>query len=164
VILDDGRNVRLELVRTKGEVLEMRATYRAGSQAPPRHYHPQQEETFIVHTGQLWFEVNGEARVVSAGESIVVPPRAVHRAKNASKTEEATCTWETRPALRSAQFFEATYTMNRKGFSLLTMSAIAREFRDEFQVAGPRPWATNCLFALLSPVARVVGKGPRYTE
>lgn len=158
MILDEG-NVRLELLKTEGEVLEMFATYRPGSPAPPRHFHPQQEERFEIKTGALWFELDGRARIVRAGETLIVPPRGVHRAKNASATEEATALWLTRPALRSAKFFESMYTAS-KNKSVLGMIAAASEFREEFVLASPPRVVQSCLFAVLAPVARVFGAAP----
>jgi quercetin dioxygenase-like cupin family protein len=158
MIIDDG-NVRLELLKTEGEVLEMVATYRAGSPAPPRHFHPQQEERFEIREGALWFEIDGVARIVRAGDVVIVPPRGVHRARNASSGEPAVVLWQTRPALRSAKFFESMYLASRNK-SVLRMVATAAEFRDEFVLASPPRVVQSCLFAVLAPIARVLGKAP----
>ena len=51
------QSFRLEVMRsardTGGELLELAATYGPGSKAPPVHYHPQQEETFVPISGTL---------------------------------------------------------------------------------------------------------------
>jgi mannose-6-phosphate isomerase-like protein (cupin superfamily) len=159
----DSPGFRLELLRTRGEVLEMLATYGPASKPPPRHLHPRQREHFRVEEGAFWFEIDGKVRVLQAGESLFVEPGSVHRAKNASQTERAVVRWETRPALRSAQFFEATHGLLRSGRNPLTFAAIAREFRDEFVLASPGPFVQSCVFGLLAPLARALGKGPRYT-
>jgi quercetin dioxygenase-like cupin family protein len=154
MILDDG-NVRLEIVRgaraTNGEVLEMRATYRPGSRPPPAHYHPSQEERFTVHAGALWFEVDGVPCVVEAGDTLVVPPRAVHRARNARKDEPAVVTWETRPALRSEEMFTALYEAR----STLARVAALHRFREEMRLPSR---AEGCVLALLGPLARALAR------
>jgi quercetin dioxygenase-like cupin family protein len=163
MILEAG-DMRLELLRTRGEVLEMVATYGPGVPAPPRHFHPRQEERFTIQSGAIWFEVDGRERVLQKGESLTVPPGAVHRARNASDREPSVMHWETRPALRSAQLFEALYAMAREGRSVLTMASIMREFRDEFRLASPPPLVQSCVFGLLAPLARALGKGAAFTR
>jgi quercetin dioxygenase-like cupin family protein len=159
----DSPNFRLELLRTQGEVLEMLATYGPGSLPPPRHFHPQQREHFMIERGAMWFEIDGAERVLSAGQSLFIEPGSVHRARNASQGEQAVVRWETRPALRSAQFFEAMHALNRSGRNLLTVAAIAREFKHEFVLASPAPWVQSCVFGLLAPLARALGKGPEFS-
>jgi quercetin dioxygenase-like cupin family protein len=167
MVLDEG-NIRLEVVKsgrdTGGELLEFLATYRPGSLPPPRHYHPSQVETFEVRRGALWFEVDGVERTVRAGESIVVPAGGVHRAKNASATEEAQVTWQTRPALRSLAFFEAAYALSKSGAGRLAKAALAREFSAEFVLASPPRVVQACVFGLLAPLARMLGKMPVHGE
>jgi len=160
----EAPNMRLELLRTKGEVLEMVATYAGGSKAPPAHYHPRQQERFDVLSGSFWFEVDGRERVLKRGESMVIAPGGVHRIRNASRDEPASMHWETRPALRSAQLFEALYAMANKGPDLLTVAAIAHEFRQEMVFAAPPRLVQSCVFGLLAPLAKLLGKQPEYSR
>lgn len=158
----EAPNMRLELLRTQGEVLEMVATYGPGSKAPPAHYHPHQEERFDIVSGAFWFEVDGRARVLKAGERLIIPPGGVHRICNASPDEPASMHWETRPALRSAQLFQALYALASKGPDILSIAAIAHEFREEMVLARPPRLVQSCVFGLLSPIALLLGRGPRY--
>jgi hypothetical protein len=153
--------LRLEMLRTHGEVLEMIATYAPGSPPPPRHYHPLQREQFTVESGALTFFLDGRERIVRAGESVILEPGTVHSVRNGAD-EPARARWETRPALRSAAMFEALCNMNRRGFNLLTAAAIAREFSSELVLASPPRAVQSCVFGLLAPLARVLGKGPEY--
>jgi quercetin dioxygenase-like cupin family protein len=157
----DSGAVRLEVVRaardTDGALLELAATYAPGSQAPPMHYHPEQEETFTVQRGALWFIVDRAERVVPAGDEIVVPRMARHQARNASETEEAVTTWITRPALRTEEMFAAMYNWRKRGGGILPMALIAREFRRELVLASPPRAIQSCAVALLATVARVMG-------
>jgi quercetin dioxygenase-like cupin family protein len=109
----DSDAVRLEMVRTgaetDGELHEMRATYAPGSPLPPAHLHPAQDEHFEVHEGEMTFVLEGEEHVVPAGASIEVPRGVVHQVRNAGDVP-AVVTWQTRPALRTAEFHHDVHT------------------------------------------------------
>jgi quercetin dioxygenase-like cupin family protein len=160
-ILDNG-SVRLEIVTgaadSQGAFLEMAATYRAGSQAPPVHYHPEQEETFTIKKGALNFNVDGKWRVVEAGSQMVIPVAANHTVKNARSDEEAVVTWIVRPALRTEELFTILYNF-RKRPNLLSMAVILREYRNEFVLTKPPRVVQSCVFGLLAPIGRALGYG-----
>lgn len=44
----------------------------------PRHYHPGQEFLYIIEGSAIHVEEGQEDRVLSAGDTYVIPPRAVH--------------------------------------------------------------------------------------
>jgi mannose-6-phosphate isomerase-like protein (cupin superfamily) len=164
--LDNGQ-IRLTFLKraadTNGELLEMEAIYRPVSSAPPAHYHPNQEETFEILSGALHVEIDGQATDVGAGERIVIPPGAVHRMHNAG-TEEARVIWQTRPALRTEQFFETLYGLamegkaNRQGVpNILRVARIMHEHAAEFVLARPSRPVQRIVFGVLAPLARAVG-------
>lgn len=159
MILDNG-SVRLEVVQspaqTGGELLDLLATYRAGSPPPPRHFHPYQEERFEVRRGALWFEVDGVERVLAEGDRLVVPPGAVHRARNASADEEAIVVWQVRPALRTLELFRGLYARPNP----LKTAALVHEYSREFVLASPPRPIQSCVLAVLAPIARLLGQGP----
>jgi mannose-6-phosphate isomerase-like protein (cupin superfamily) len=164
--LDNG-NIRLRFSKTgrdtQGELLEMEATYHPSSLRPPAHYHPKQEETFRIVAGALQIVVDGRERVVSAGESVVIPPGCIHAANNAV-SEETQVIWQVRPALRTQQFFETLYGLAAAGKTnssgapnVLQMAVIAKAYRDEFVLASPPRLIQNCIFGILAPIARALG-------
>lgn len=57
---------------------------------PPPHLHHSFKEVFLVIEGEMDFMIDGEARKVSAGESIDIPPNTIHTFGNTSDT---TCKW-----------------------------------------------------------------------
>ena len=68
--------------------------------------------------------------------------------------------WETRPALRTAELFQALYGASRRGGgrpSLLAAAAILSEYRDEMRLARPSPLVQRAVFGCLGPIARLVG-------
>lgn len=134
-VLDSG-NVRMEVTTTRPELHEMRVTYRPGSPLPPAHLHPAQSERFEVHEGALVFVVEGLERTVSAGESIDLPPGTVHQAHNPGEVP-AVATWQTRPALRTADFHCAIHAARESG-DLARLLAVVEEYADVFVLA-PQP-------------------------
>jgi quercetin dioxygenase-like cupin family protein len=134
-VFDDGA-VRLEVLVTgadsDGALHEMRATYRAGCPFPPAHLHPAQDERFEVLEGRLLFLVDGTEHVVGAGETIAILRGRVHQARNPFD-EPAVALWQTRPALRSSEFFEAVAAAREQGLEQLL--AVVAEYADVFELA-----------------------------
>lgn len=134
-VLDSG-TVRLEFTTTTPELHEMRATYAPGSPFPPAHLHPAQTERFTVHEGQLLFLVDGVQSTVGGGEVIEVPPGAVHQVRNPGEVP-AVATWQTRPALRTADF-HCEIAAARESGDVGRLLAVVEEFADVFVLA-PQP-------------------------
>ena len=134
-VLDSG-TVRLEFTTTTPELHEMRATYQPGSPLPPAHLHPAQTERFTVHEGALYFLVDGVESTVAAGEVIEVPPGAVHQVRNPGEVP-AVATWQTRPALRSADFHCAIAAARESG-DVGQLLGVVEEYSDVFVLA-PQP-------------------------
>ena len=57
---------------------------------PPPHLHNSFEESFLIVEGEMEFFVNGEVKVLKAGESIDIPPGTLHTFGNKSNQ---TCKW-----------------------------------------------------------------------
>lgn len=57
---------------------------------PPPHYHTGYNEVFLVIEGEMEFMVNGEVKVIKAGESVDLPPNTLHTFGNKSA---ANCKW-----------------------------------------------------------------------
>jgi mannose-6-phosphate isomerase-like protein (cupin superfamily) len=91
---------------TDGELLEMEATYEPRLIEPPVHFHPRQEERFEILEGTVQAEIDGERRQLRSGDTLNVPAGTPHSMWNAGDVPART-RWETRPALRTEQFFEA---------------------------------------------------------
>jgi len=142
---------------TGGSLHVQEARYPAHSPPPPLHRHARQDERFVIVEGALKFNVGGTERVVSAGESIEVPRGTFHRARNPGDVP-ALAIWETRPALRTAEFFAAMGRANRGRARprLVDAAAILREFRDEFELAKPAPLVQRIVFGCLAPLGRKV--------
>ncbi len=145
VIENPATGMTLRLVRTAaethGELLEMEATYPAGSPEPPAHLHPQQEERFELVAGEVTVRLDGEERTLVTGDVLEIPAGAVHAMWNGGD-EIARLRWETRPAMRTEEFFSALARAAEAAMSGEPQSddapsgeALLREFRNEFRLA-----------------------------
>ena len=126
----DGNTLRL--VRISDDLLEMEATYSGEGAMPPPHFHPSQDERFEVLEGAVTVVVNGEPRRHEAGEAFEFPAGTVHQMGGDG---QARVKWEVRPALRTAEFFEALYT----GEAMKDLGAFLDRFSAEFRISTDPP-------------------------
>ncbi len=57
---------------------------------PPPHYHTGYHELFIVLEGKMEFIIDGKSVMAEAGESVDLPPHALHTFRNAA---DMPCRW-----------------------------------------------------------------------
>jgi quercetin dioxygenase-like cupin family protein len=152
---------------TGGELLEMVATYPARSPRPPEHYHPQQSERFEILEGSMRASIDGATRTLRKGDALVVPARARHSMWN-PETSPAVVNWQTRPAMRTQEFFTDLFALAAAGRTnpggrpgLLDLAVLVPRYWQEMRVTRPSPLTQRLLFALLRPVALLLGHGRR---
>lgn len=144
----EDSNGRITFLRTAstthGELHEQRVEYVPGSRFPPLHFHPDQDEHFVVEQGTMLFVVDGQERVVGAGGAIAIPRRTPHQARNASHREPVVVRWATRPALRTGDFFLTAHRLGEHAGPLMS-SLLAFEYRDVFRLSGVKGAAVPVL-------------------
>ena len=125
---------------TDGELLEMEATYEPSSKPPLPHFHPSQEEHFEILAGTMKARIGGEPeRELNAGDTLDVEAGAVHAMWN-DGPETARTLWQTRPALRTEEFFEQTAAVFREAQEQgrdpdgEKLAEIVQTFSDEFRL------------------------------
>jgi quercetin dioxygenase-like cupin family protein len=127
---------RLRLIRTGaetgGELLEMEATYPPGARLPPEHLHPSQAEHFEVLEGAVLAVIAGETRRYETGEAFEIPAATPHQMTGDGP---ARVSWEVRPALRTAEFFERLYAAIDAGGA--EVPAVLDEFSEEIRFTKP---------------------------
>ena len=166
-VLDHPRGDRLEFVATSastgGALLEKHVTYPPHTEAPAPHFHPEQEETFTIVQGALNTVINGVQRRYAAGATFVVPAGTPHT-MHADADEPTRFVWQVRPALRTEDFFEKLWDLARAAGSdaprppnLLQGALLMRTYAREFQLVRPPRWLQVPLFAVLEPIARLLG-------
>jgi mannose-6-phosphate isomerase-like protein (cupin superfamily) len=170
VIENRAARMRLRFLRTgadtNGELLEMEATYEPGSVEPLEHFHPRQDERFEIVSGAMGVRIGGEERTLTADEVLEIPRGTVHAMWNQGETE-AQVIWQTRPALRTEDFFVAAGRLAQRGkltpkgaSNPLLGAALMHEFRDEFRPTSPPPPVQAIAFPLLAALARLLGQRP----
>jgi quercetin dioxygenase-like cupin family protein len=117
---------RLRLVRVEEDVLEMEAHYPGSGALPPEHLHPRQAERFEVLAGELRTIIDGAERTYAAGEVFDVPAGTPHQMAADTPTR---FTWQVRPALRTAEFFEGLYSGAAAKDPVAFLASFAEEFR-----------------------------------
>jgi quercetin dioxygenase-like cupin family protein len=133
------------------------------------HLHPHQEERFIISSGEAHFTVDGQARVVGPGETIVVPIGMRHSESNPG-TVAIEGVVELRPGLRSKQMHEAFGGLAAEGKTTsrgapknpLQLGATLWYFRRENQVTSPPAWVQTLILPPLAALAKVFGVRPYY--
>lgn len=155
---------------TGGEVLEMISMLRAGSTEPVPHYHPRQREDFTVLEGTITVRMKGGPRTLQAGDTLHVPANTVHSMWNASD-KPAVVNWQVRPAMDTEVFFETAFGLamdgkvNAKGMPSLPQTALlADHFRHVYRIARPPYPVQRVLFAVIKPLARLMGLRPVYPK
>lgn len=155
---------------TNGQLLEMETTYNGYSKEPVAHYHPNQREDFTVSSGELTIRIDGELKVLKAGDSLHIPGNKVHAMWNNS-AGITVVTWKIQPALNTEYFLETAMGLaadgktNKDGMpSILQVALMANKFSQEFRLA-KLPYAVQkVLFGLLSPIAYLFGFRPSYKK
>jgi mannose-6-phosphate isomerase-like protein (cupin superfamily) len=147
-----------------GELLEMEASYEPSSTEPVVHFHPKQIEHFEILEGVLHARIGGEERELRAGETLDVEPGVRHAMWNEGPMRARTL-WQTRPALRTENFFETTFRLAREGKTNdkglpepLQLAVIASEYRDEFRTTSPPQLIQAVALGMLAPIGRLLGR------
>jgi mannose-6-phosphate isomerase-like protein (cupin superfamily) len=155
---------------TNGMLLEMEACWRPGSMEPPLHYHPLQTEEFLVLAGELTVRINGRINILKEGEFLRIPPGKRHAMWNNSEFKTMV-NWKVRPALTTEYLLETGIGLANDGKvkengmpHLLQVALIANKYSNVFRLARPPYIIQRILFAILSPIAWLLGYKSMYKE
>ena len=135
-----------------------------GGDVPP-HVHPEQEERFLLLSGEMEFTLGRERRRLGPGQSVVVPPGTRHAFRNVG-SGEAHMRVRVRPALDLQEFLEATAALGREGHiarlgplrvprrpsSIPRVARMLRRHRDNTVILMPPPLVQRLA---LDPLARL---------
>ena len=151
---------QMRVLESTPAVFKAQYALRPHGEIPGAHYHPGKEQTITVLSGEMHVRINGEHRVIRAGESMVVPRGAPHHQWNPSDVE-LTAIEEIRPAGRMHEFFGVLFGLARDGKtdsqgmpSLLMAAALFSEFGDSIRNA---PLGLRTTLDALAPVAALLG-------
>ncbi len=155
---------------TEGRRLVVDLHLRPGGGMTGRHYHPVIHERFTVVSGSIRFTLNGVERIAQEGETVDIPPGAVHDFWNVGATE-AVARVVVEPAARFVELIQNGFGLAQDGKTdakgrpnLLQISLLAPEFADVIRYVQPPPAVQSVLFALLGPIAKLLGYRGSYPE
>lgn len=155
---------------TDGQLLEMETTYPARSHKPPPHYHPHQEEDFIILSGEMTVSMDGQLRILKQGDMLHIPKNKVHAMWNHTRTK-AVVNWQVRPALDSEYFFEIMTGLANDGKlsakgkpRLLNTALLMNRFSGEIRLAKPPYWVQRVLFGVLALAGRLTGQRKTFEQ
>lgn len=162
--------VRVGTEDSGGELLVAELFVRPGGAVAGEHVHPVIHEWFTVLEGRVGFRLDGRESVAPVGERLHVPPGMAHDWWNAGD-EEARVIVEISPAARFEEAIHNTFGLARDGKTnskgmpnLLQVALFAREFEDVLYFTSPPRRVQKVLFAVLAPVARLLGYRGSYPE
>jgi len=147
-------------IETGGEFAELHFDIAPGGGAPFAHVHYRFEERFEVLSGSLTALVGDEEKVVSAGETLVVPPGTPHQPFNRGDVEMRSIARVTPPS-KLGIFFGQMSGLDFKPDFLQMMLFV--EAYDVYP-ANPPPTVVRVISFLLAPTARLVGYRSFYPE
>jgi mannose-6-phosphate isomerase-like protein (cupin superfamily) len=150
--------------QTRGKASEFDGFFVPGGFAGPEHVHPIQDERFAVISGTAGFLVRGKKTVLVPGEGLDVPRGVRHTFWNEGPDElHVRMVFE--PGTTSTeQFYEMFFRAGREGKAdrhgmpnLFLIALLAPKFADHARLASPPWWVQSAVFALIRPVARLLG-------
>jgi quercetin dioxygenase-like cupin family protein len=174
VIVNPAVGLRIKFLQTandtKGKLLEMEASYSAGSKEPPQHYHPSQEEEFTIIRGEITVRIDGELQVLRQGDSLRIPANKSHSMWNNSDGE-STINWKVCPALTTEYLLETFAGLavdgktDQKGTpKFLQIVLVANKYAKVFRLSKPSYIIQRIIFSMLAPFAYIAGYKPAYKK
>lgn len=153
---------------TAGALLEMESVYETNSVEPPPHYHPKQEEDFLVLEGELMVRVDGKERVLKRGGHLHIARNVVHSMWNQSG-RRTVVNWKVVPALSTEYLLETAAGLAQEGKTdatgrpaLLQVALMMNHFSSVFRLARPTFAVQRIIFSLLSPLSYLAGYRSTY--
>ncbi len=132
---------------------------------PPEHIHGTITERFMVAEGTLSLMVNGEKKILRAGEMLEVPPNTPHKPFNETDARVVVKGPLTADNALPEQFiifltqaygfFDESPAETNKLKAMLQMSRFAPKY--DLWLAGPPVFLQKTLFFVIGPTARLLG-------
>jgi uncharacterized protein YndB with AHSA1/START domain/quercetin dioxygenase-like cupin family protein len=153
--------LRMKLLRTSEELLEMEVTGRPRGFLDQRHIHPQQTERIEVVSGAMKVTMHGHEHLLGPGESIEVPPGTPHTQVPIGEGS-GTVRIQVRPAGRTQAFMERVAELcgegkvTRSGFPRpLAGAELVLEYSDTGHASAPPLKVQRALAGAIRKVAHV---------
>ena len=144
-------------LETAGKISRVEVELEAGQGGPPAHLHPGQREIYTVDAGELVVTIDGETRVITAGQSIEVPTGSVHGFAN--RTDQLVrFSAEHLPALRFEEYIRLVHqAVEGKKTSLPVILRVVRIESSYADTIMAPPGMPRVLGKVMSGVGGLVG-------
>ena len=165
VFRSDTEGLTQRVVKIDDEYIWSELTLHPHATGPPPHVHTTFAERFIVAEGEVSVLVNGETKVLRAGEEFLVEPGVIHQPFNATGTK-AIVLGPLTPAYalprdfgvfltQAYGFFDESPANGRLPRALLQMSRFSPRY--DSWLGGPPLFLQRATYWVLGPVARLMG-------
>jgi quercetin dioxygenase-like cupin family protein len=150
----------MRILESTPRAFKIQYALRPHAEIAGEHFHPYNEQLVSILSGEMHFRINGEHRIIRAGQSITVPAGARHFQWNPSDSEVVAIE-EIRPAGRIHEFFKVLFALARDGRtdakgrpSPLLAAVLFSEFKDSIR---PEPLGLRLLLGVLAPIGSALG-------
>jgi mannose-6-phosphate isomerase-like protein (cupin superfamily) len=152
----------------EGERLLGRLRVEPHGSGPPLHVHPSLDEWYEVEAGELTVHLDGNTRVLTSGQTAVVPKGSVHGFENRSD-EPVTFVGGSRPGRRLIHILATLCGLahddeldDQGRPSFLQAMVFARAFQEDMYLASPPLVVQRALWTIGAPIGRMLGYRPTY--
>jgi hypothetical protein len=146
----------------------MESIYETNSARPAAHYHPRQEERFLVLEGELMVRVDDVEKILKQGDHLHIARNVVHCMWNQSG-RRTVVSWKVMPALNTEYLLETAAGLAQDGLTdksgrpaILQVAVMMNRFSNVFRLANPPFFIQKIIFGLLTPIAYLSGYRPTY--
>lgn len=139
---------------------------------PPEHIHTTFAENFTVAEGTLSLLVNGEKKILNAGESFLVTPGTPHQPFNETDSrvivrgpftpEYGLPEWFSVFLSQAYAYFDESESNSQPPKVLLQMSRFSPKY--DVWLAGPPVFIQKTVFFIIGPTARLLGYRTHYEK
>jgi quercetin dioxygenase-like cupin family protein len=150
----------MRILESTAQTFKAQYSLRPHGEIPGEHFHPHKEQRITILSGEMHLRIDGEHRIVRAGETATIAVGARHFQWNPCDSE-AVVIEEIRPAGRIHDFFKVLFGLARDGRtdangypSLFLTAAVFAEFKDSIRLA---PLGLRLLCGVLGPIALALG-------
>ncbi len=156
--------------QTNGELLQIMYAVETPETKPtiPLHIHLQCEERFEAVQGQLGVILDGEQRLLSVGEQVLIPPGTPHTFWNAGEGELRFIT-DVRPPGQLQTYWETVFGLaeegkvGKNGMPNLLQLAVVAPLADSYAPNVPIS-LTNLAMTVLGGIGRLLGYKESYPQ
>jgi quercetin dioxygenase-like cupin family protein len=160
------------ILKRKNGLVWMQLMLEPHAPGPPEHIHTNLPENFIVTEGTLSLLVNGEKRILRAGESLLINPGTPHKPFNETDSrvvvkppltpEFALSEHFTVFLTQAYGFFDESESNSQPPKVLLQMSRFSPKY--ELWLASPPVALQKAFYFVISPTARLLGYRSYYEK